>query len=97
MRKKRRNGRVTTKTSVEDEIVHLRGLELKATRRIHRVKATLIPTPRAVLVRNAAASIDILSRVDGAFESKGPGAIRGLTFKDACSHRPNSRPASRLA
>src|SRR5258705_4372026 len=69
----------------------------KATRRIHRVKATLIPTPRAVLVRNAAASIDILSRVDGAFESKGPGAVRGLTFKNACSHRPNSRPASRLA
>src|ERR1700738_5174815 len=29
MRKKRRNGRVTTDTSVEDEIVHLRGLKLK--------------------------------------------------------------------
>jgi hypothetical protein len=29
MREKRRNGRVTTKTSVEDEIVHLRGLDLK--------------------------------------------------------------------
>src|ERR1700737_4351582 len=29
MRKKRRNGRVTTKTSVEDEIVHLRGSDLK--------------------------------------------------------------------
>jgi hypothetical protein len=28
MREKRRNGRVTTKTSVEDEIVHLRGLDL---------------------------------------------------------------------
>ena len=28
MRKKRRNGRVTTETSVEDEIVHLRGLDL---------------------------------------------------------------------
>src|ERR1700719_2618854 len=28
MRKKRRNGRVTTDTSVEDEIVHLRGLDL---------------------------------------------------------------------
>ena len=29
MRKKRRNGRVTTETSVEDEIAHLRGLDLK--------------------------------------------------------------------
>src|SRR5258705_169869 len=29
MREKRRNGRVPTKTSVEDEIVHLRGLELR--------------------------------------------------------------------
>src|SRR5947207_10696365 len=29
MQEKRRNGRVTTKTSVEDEIVHLRGLDLK--------------------------------------------------------------------
>jgi hypothetical protein len=29
MREKRRNGRVTTKTSVEDEIVHLRRLDLK--------------------------------------------------------------------
>jgi len=32
MRKKRRNGRVTTETSVEDEIVHLRGLDLKGLR-----------------------------------------------------------------
>jgi hypothetical protein len=32
MRKKRRNGRVTTDTSVEDEIVHLRGLDLKGLR-----------------------------------------------------------------
>src|ERR1700675_1626280 len=28
MQKKRRNGRASTKTSVEDEIAHLRGLEL---------------------------------------------------------------------
>jgi hypothetical protein len=28
MQKKRRNGRISTKTSVEDEIVHLRGLDL---------------------------------------------------------------------
>jgi hypothetical protein len=32
MRKKRRNGRTTAKTSVEDEIVHLRGLDLKGLR-----------------------------------------------------------------
>ena len=32
MRTKRRNGRVTTETSVEDEIVHLRGLDLKGLR-----------------------------------------------------------------
>src|SRR5258708_17113652 len=29
MQKKRRNGRVSTKTSVEDEIAHLRGLDLR--------------------------------------------------------------------
>jgi hypothetical protein len=29
MRKKRRNGRVTIETSVEDDMVHLRGLDLK--------------------------------------------------------------------
>ena len=32
MREKRRKGRVTTETSVEDEIVHLRGLDLKGLR-----------------------------------------------------------------
>ena len=32
MQKKLRNGRVSTKTSVEDEIVHLRGLDLKGLR-----------------------------------------------------------------
>jgi hypothetical protein len=32
MQKKRRNGRVTTETSVEDEIVHLRSLDLKGLR-----------------------------------------------------------------
>src|SRR3984893_1687361 len=32
MRKKRRNGRVTTDTSVEDEIVHWRGLDLNGLR-----------------------------------------------------------------
>jgi Protein of unknown function (DUF2924) len=32
MRKERRNGRASTKTSVEDEIAHLRGLDLKGLR-----------------------------------------------------------------
>jgi hypothetical protein len=32
MRKKRRNGRVTTETSIEIEIAHLRGLDLKGLR-----------------------------------------------------------------
>ena len=32
MRQKRRNGRATTETSVEDEIAHLRGLDLKGLR-----------------------------------------------------------------
>src|SRR5882724_2249906 len=32
MREKRRNGRVATKTSVEDEVVHLRGLDLRGLR-----------------------------------------------------------------
>ena len=32
MRQKRRNGRVTTETSIEDEIAHLRGLDLKGLR-----------------------------------------------------------------
>src|ERR1700738_4019251 len=32
MREKRRNGRVAAKTSAEDEIVHLRGLDLKGLR-----------------------------------------------------------------
>ena len=32
MREKRRNGRFTTEASVEDEIVHLRGLDLKGLR-----------------------------------------------------------------
>jgi hypothetical protein len=32
MRTKRRDGRITTETSIEDEIVHLRGLDLKGLR-----------------------------------------------------------------
>src|SRR6202022_795973 len=32
MREKRRNGRATAKTSIQDEIAHLRGLDLKGLR-----------------------------------------------------------------
>src|SRR5712672_2522706 len=32
MREKRRNGRATAKTSIDDEIAHLRGLDLKGLR-----------------------------------------------------------------
>ena len=32
MQRKRRNGRTSTRTSVEDEIAHLRGLDLKGLR-----------------------------------------------------------------
>src|SRR5258708_31442327 len=32
MREKRRNGRVATKTTIEDEIAHLRGLDFKGLR-----------------------------------------------------------------
>jgi len=32
MQKKRRNGRATAKTSIEDKIAHLRGLDLKGLR-----------------------------------------------------------------
>ena len=60
----------------------------KATRGIQRTKSVLVR-------KTAARCIDILSRADGAFESKGPGAIRGLTFMDARSHRPKSRPGFR--
>ena len=46
MREKRRNGRVTTKTSVEDEIVHLRGLDLKGLRA--RWQSVLTPSANAL-------------------------------------------------
>src|SRR6202165_4887502 len=52
MRKKRRNGRVPTETSVEDEIVHLRGLDLKGLRsRWHSVLQRPAPAhlPRHLL------------------------------------------------
>jgi hypothetical protein len=49
----------------------------------------MIPSLRAVLVRKTpAGSIDILSRADGAFESKGPGAIRGLSCQIASNSDP---------
>src|SRR5258707_1190521 len=69
--------------------------QTKATGRVHRVKATLIATSRAVLVGKAAESIDILWRGGWCILEQSPGAVRGLTFKDASSHRPNSRPVFR--
>ena len=53
MRKKRRNGRASTKMSVEDEIAHLRGLDLKGLRsRWQSVfqRPPLDHLPRAVLL-----------------------------------------------
>jgi hypothetical protein len=52
MRDKRRNGRASTKTSVEDEIAHLRGLDLKGLRaRWHSVMRGAAPAnlPRYLL------------------------------------------------
>src|SRR5260370_42361210 len=62
MRKKRRNGRVTTDTSVEDEIVHLRGLDLKGLRaRWHSVLQRPAPDhlPRHLLFAIMAYRIQI--------------------------------------
>jgi hypothetical protein len=62
MRKKRRNGRVTTDTSVEDEIVHLRGLDLKGLRaRWHSVLQRPAPDhlPRHLLFAIIAYRIQI--------------------------------------
>src|ERR1700737_4968199 len=62
MRKKRRNGRVTTDTSVEDEIVHLRGLDLKGLRaRWHSVLQRPAPghLPRHLLFAIIAYRIQI--------------------------------------
>src|SRR5258706_14737007 len=50
MQKKRRNGRVSTKTSVEDEIAHLRGLELGGLRA--RWQSVFQRTPPAHLTRH---------------------------------------------
>jgi hypothetical protein len=52
MREKRSNGRIATKISVEEEIAHLRGLDLKGLRaRWHSVFQRLAPThlPRHLL------------------------------------------------
>jgi len=52
MREKRRNGRVATKTSVEEEIAHLRGLDLNGLRaRWHSVfqRPALAHLPRHLL------------------------------------------------
>jgi hypothetical protein len=45
MREKRSNGRVTTKTSVEDEIVHLCGLDLKGLLRARWQSVLQKPAP----------------------------------------------------
>jgi hypothetical protein len=50
MQKKRRNGRASAKTSVEDEIAHLRGLDLKALRA--RWRSVFQRTPPAHLTRH---------------------------------------------
>src|SRR5258708_714980 len=50
MQKTRRNGRASAKTSVEDEIAHLRGLELKGLR--SRWHSVFQRTPPAHLTRH---------------------------------------------
>ena len=50
MQKKRRNGRASAKTSVEDEIAHLRGLDLKGLR--SRWQSVFQRTPPAHLTRH---------------------------------------------
>ena len=50
MQKKRRNGRASAKTSVEDEIAHLRGLDLKGLR--SRWQTVFQRTPPAHLTRH---------------------------------------------
>src|SRR5260221_6156416 len=50
MQKKRRNGRSSTKTSVENEIAHLRGLDLKGLRA--RWRSVFQRTPPAHLTRH---------------------------------------------
>jgi hypothetical protein len=50
MQKKRRNGRASAKTSIEDEIAHLRGLDLKGLR--SRWQSVFQRTPPAHLTRH---------------------------------------------
>jgi hypothetical protein len=50
MQKKRRDGRASAKTSVEDEIAHLRGLDLKGLR--SRWQSVFQRTPPAHLTRH---------------------------------------------
>jgi len=50
MQQKRRNGRASAKTSVEDEIAHLRGLDLKGLRA--RWRSVFQRTPPAHLTRH---------------------------------------------
>ena len=51
----------------------------KATRRIHRIKITLVLGPIPWLLRKAVANIDILSTDGCNLDDKGPGLLRGLT------------------
>jgi hypothetical protein len=55
MQKKRRNGRASTKMSVEDEIAHLRGLDLKGLR--SRWQSALQRPPPAHLTRHLLFSV----------------------------------------
>src|SRR3979411_2968307 len=62
MRKKRRNGRVTSETSVDDEIVHLRGLDLKGLRARWRggcQSAAPVYLPRPLLFGSIAYQIQV--------------------------------------
>src|SRR5258708_40030567 len=68
------------KTKHEKGMTTGRASAAVTTRRIHRVKATLIPTPRAVLVRKAAASIDILSRGGWCLREQRPRSNLGPYF-----------------
>jgi hypothetical protein len=68
----------------------------RATRRIQRIRTTLVPGPW--LLRKAVADIDILSRDGCTLDNKGPGLLRGLTVKDTRLRtvaRPPAQPRSR--
>jgi hypothetical protein len=66
MQKKRRNGRTSTKTSVEDEIAHLRGLNLKGLR--SRWQSVFQRSAPAHLTRHLLFAISPSARTACAFE-----------------------------